>query len=504
MQEIIVGKHTLESLTSGMYADPFVIYREYIQNSVDSIDEAIRSGILKKGEERIDVVLHYSEKRVEIFDNGIGIASVLAVPYLLSIGNSRKELSNSRGFRGIGRLSGLSYCSLLTFETSSEGEALKTRIIIDAKKLAKLLLDDKENEATVFDVLNEVYQVEHIPEEKSSHYFKVVMEGVEDTTKLIDFSEVFDYLTQNIPVPYDPDFTWGEEINSRIAKCGYDIRAYRVFISQKNMHLPVYKAYKNSFLADKGKKLYDSIADIQILEFRNADKQLLAVGWLGKTNYYGSIYDRTVKGLRLRTGNILIGDNQTLNTVFKDARFNGWAIGEIFTIDKGLIPNARRDNYEKNTTYFAFIEKLTTLASQITKDIRATSLRRNAELSAALEQTAAIAEKASAVIAEGATTAQKAAIKAKIVGAQSLINNAKTNDEEGEYYQEIAFEELDMLIGSIQGTTSYKALNAMKGITTNEKKVLEKVLNLIRDFDPENTSELVNFILNNYVQGGAK
>lgn len=200
----------------------------------------------------------------------------------------------------------------------------------------------------------------------------------------------------------------------------------------------------------------------------------------------------------------LFTEHQQRNTVFKDARFNGWAIGEIFTIDKGLIPNARRDNYEKNSTYFAFIEKLTTLASQITKDIRATSLRRNAELSAALEQTAAIAEKASAVIAEGATIAQKAAIKAKIVGAQSLISNAKTNDEEGEYYQEIAFEELDMLIGSIQGTTSYKALNAMKGITTNEKKVLEKVLNLIRDFDPENTSELVNFILNNYVQGGAK
>ena len=47
MENIIIGKHTLESLTSGMYSDPFVIYREYIQNSADSIDEAIETGLLK-------------------------------------------------------------------------------------------------------------------------------------------------------------------------------------------------------------------------------------------------------------------------------------------------------------------------------------------------------------------------------------------------------------------------------------------------------------------------
>ena len=55
MGNIVVGKHTLESLTSGMYSDPFVVYREYIQNSTDAIDEAYRKGILKPGEDRIDV-----------------------------------------------------------------------------------------------------------------------------------------------------------------------------------------------------------------------------------------------------------------------------------------------------------------------------------------------------------------------------------------------------------------------------------------------------------------
>ena len=36
MADVIqVGKYTLESLTTGMYSDPKIIYREYIQNSVD-------------------------------------------------------------------------------------------------------------------------------------------------------------------------------------------------------------------------------------------------------------------------------------------------------------------------------------------------------------------------------------------------------------------------------------------------------------------------------------
>ena len=38
--EIKVGKSILELLTTAMYASPLTIYREYIQNSVDSIDQA--------------------------------------------------------------------------------------------------------------------------------------------------------------------------------------------------------------------------------------------------------------------------------------------------------------------------------------------------------------------------------------------------------------------------------------------------------------------------------
>ena len=41
-----IGANILDSLTTGMYSDSKVIFREYIQNSCDSIDVAIQEGIL--------------------------------------------------------------------------------------------------------------------------------------------------------------------------------------------------------------------------------------------------------------------------------------------------------------------------------------------------------------------------------------------------------------------------------------------------------------------------
>ncbi len=39
-ESIVVGKDILEILSSAMYVDPLTIYREYVQNAADAIDEA--------------------------------------------------------------------------------------------------------------------------------------------------------------------------------------------------------------------------------------------------------------------------------------------------------------------------------------------------------------------------------------------------------------------------------------------------------------------------------
>lgn len=96
-EKIIIGKHTLESLTSGMYSDPYVVFREYIQNSVDSIDAAIDNGTLTTGEDQIVVQLRPTEQEITIRDNGTGISNTEAEKVLISIGNSQKTSDSSRG-----------------------------------------------------------------------------------------------------------------------------------------------------------------------------------------------------------------------------------------------------------------------------------------------------------------------------------------------------------------------------------------------------------------------
>ena len=47
VENVQVGKYTLESLTTGMYSDPKIVYREYIQNAVDSLETAVAQNLIE-------------------------------------------------------------------------------------------------------------------------------------------------------------------------------------------------------------------------------------------------------------------------------------------------------------------------------------------------------------------------------------------------------------------------------------------------------------------------
>lgn len=220
-----------------------MVFREYIQNSVDSIDEATRTGVLLPGAEQISVRLAPTENQIVIYDNGLGIPTADAEKTLISIGNSKKSSESSRGFRGIGRLSALSYCQQLTFITSFKGESVGTKIVIDASKLSEVLADDTKADVTVIDVLESVYTVSTFSEREDLHYFSVQLDGVDVNSKLLSCAEVEDYLTQNAPAPYSPDFIWGKEITKRLQKEGLEISAYNISLEYGTKVKPIYKPY---------------------------------------------------------------------------------------------------------------------------------------------------------------------------------------------------------------------------------------------------------------------
>ena len=47
MLDVSIEKFTLESLTTGMYSDARIVFREYIQNAVDALEEAISKKIIE-------------------------------------------------------------------------------------------------------------------------------------------------------------------------------------------------------------------------------------------------------------------------------------------------------------------------------------------------------------------------------------------------------------------------------------------------------------------------
>lgn len=502
MKNIVIGKHTLESLTSGMYSDPYVVFREYIQNAADAIDMAVQQGILSASDGKINISLSPANHQIVILDNGVGLSVQNAAQTLVSIGNSKKAADVSRGFRGIGRLAALGYCSTLTFETSAFSEKQGTRITIDAQLLTQLLMNDSSCDSTVTDVLSQICSAQQFPEKESSHYFRVILDGVEDSSGLINFENVKTYIAQNAPVPYDPvSFVWGQEIIRRIKNEGIDIKAYDISVTFGTESVSIYKPYKDTFLVDKSKNHFDHIQDVELIKIAQSDGTISAIGWIGKTSYLGSIYDKTIKGLRLRKGNILIGDSQTLNVIFKDARFNGWAIGEIFALSPSLIPNARRDNFEKNPAYFYLFEQLTTHGIKITKEIRTASLIRNSELSKALAHSEDIQHETYEALNKGVNSTQRSALNQKLRTAQANILDAPLVDDESKFFQEIAFEELDMLIGKMKGATSFKAINTLRGLTNTEKRILEKVFIAIGNYDGINAPAIMDHILSSFAKG---
>lgn len=374
--QLLIGKFTLESLTSGLYISPLDVYREYVQNAADSIDEAIEQGILRKGEEKISIIVSQSEKTIRISDNGTGVGTEDIYENLIDIGNSKKRHSNSRGFRGIGRLSGLGYCRQLKFITSVKGEETASCITYDAERLKYLLLPQVDNRDAVDQVLSKVLTIEKIPEQFNKHYFTVELKGVFLESDLLNETEVVPYLQQNLPVPFSKEFVWGSLIKQKLAQMNVELAEYTVSLVTDSDSMDIYKPYRNNILADRIRKIKDSISDIIFVPFYSNNK-VIAMLWYAETNFLGTVLEKNVKGIRVRQGNILIGDENTLRKCYKEERFNSWMVGELLVFDENIIPNTRRDDYEKNAAYKELLAKFTNWATEMSKQIRLRSYERS-------------------------------------------------------------------------------------------------------------------------------
>ena len=481
--ELVIGKYTLESLTNGMYASPLDLYREYIQNAVDSIDAAIAEKLEKPEYFEIAINLYHEKNMLSIFDNGRGLCKKQAISTLIDIGNSNKQRTQNRGFRGIGRLAGLGYCDELIFSTSFYGEDTKTLIHYNAKLLRELLLTSSENNVSVQDVMNQIITVEELAEKSSRHYFEVKMIGVTNNNELLNKNLVCNYLIQHSPLPFRKDFKWGSTIQEKLRISGYNIPSYCIYLNGEEL----YKPYTDSFIADRVKKIEDTIQDIQIKKFYRGEI-LSAVLWYTRTSFYGTITDNTIKGIRVRQGNILIGDKSTCNSYFKEERFNGWIMGELHVLDPELIVNSRRDDFEKNNAYYELIEIFKEWAFSVSKDIRRISYERN------------LSREKKAVIEAQSFEDVNDLCYEDYSYAEDTTESDFLDSGESEMVAEMDYmDKLSLLIDQKKTQTKYRALNINLKLTSEQRKVLERVFDVIQqEYESQDAEKFINTIARNF------
>lgn len=122
-----------------------------------------------------------------------------------------------------------------------------------------------------------------------------------------------------------------------------EIDTYNVLLEGES----IYKQYSTSIFK-KDDKQVDTIIDIVSKSIYDND-ELFAWGWFGirkDGNGIISEHYNPMVGIRLRKGNIQIGDGLALQKLFKEERGTRYYIGEIFVVDSNLVPNARRDYFE--------------------------------------------------------------------------------------------------------------------------------------------------------------
>ena len=333
----LVGGDILSLVTVGMYDNPLAIYREYIQNAADALAAA---GNIANG--KVEINIDPSKLRVKIRDNGPGLCHEVAVRALLPIACSQKRRGMDRGFRGIGRLSGLAFAESVTFLTRTRRDQPVTRILWDGPKLRNRIAATAQTGRAI----RECVSVETLPgSEYPAHFFEVEVSSVgrHAAGLILNQQAVRTYIGEVCPVPMAPTFLFAPEIGTLFGE-GDPPLALEVVLDGDLA--PVKRRYGETIRFSEDRE--DRFTELQEIHIPSTDGNgMAAIGWVAHSSYLGAIpKEAGIRGVRVRSGNIQIGDETVFDHLFPEERFNRWCVGEIHIVDPRIIPNGRRDYFE--------------------------------------------------------------------------------------------------------------------------------------------------------------
>lgn len=481
-----IGAFVLETLTTGMYADPFDSLREYIQNASDAIFAAERQSLIAKNSGRIIVEIDPVARNITVRDNGTGISSSEAPARLLNIGMSAKEYGVEAGFRGIGRLAGIAYCSELTFSTSSMYEDERCTVTFDCEGIRRAISPSMRQVEELSDVIRNNTNQDILQEMKDAHYFEVKMSGIDSTVpQFLNLVAMEDYLSQVAPIEYDGQrFDFASKIEQGAADVGLTIPHVSLLLQSPELGDPrqVFKPYRRAYKTKKG----DFQIDIKDVEFRYCenDSGLQYWMWFSKTDLLGMIDDPKVAGLRFRKNNIAIGGPERVAELFpgNEGRLNYWLIGEIHAIDNDVIPNARRDGFENTPALEALTTELAPFIKEHCKachDASVAANRPTVKVVTAAKSTIATVKKSLQVGL--ASSDERDALLAKLEKEESRVQTAldkKDNKTEKQEIQKVLTSISDVR-ENLQAHKGFTVAKLRSNLDRKQKKILIEVMEIV-------------------------
>ncbi len=330
----IVGAGIVEIITESLYDKPIVVFREYVQNSADAF-----SSVPESEKRELEVNIINDNNNLFFVDNGTGINGDKFQSKMISIANSQKTRTKNIGYKGIGRLSGLSYCENLWFVNILDYKNKKFQIYkIDGKKYSDIKKSETFGElsfedlmATIGNMISSVdSRIESILNQCDSMFtlrntgFLVMLEEITPILKkTLGEDEFLSDLGWLLPVPFhdnlDDRGIFDKVGTSKVFESGtVPAKAYRVIYDNTQIFRPLKKDMIRTYLCKCDLENYATC----IHSFSNQKIEMT------KTNPFS--------GIRVYLDNVLLCDENELIPALQQYGFINHGLYEMIQAVRGI------------------------------------------------------------------------------------------------------------------------------------------------------------------------
>ena len=339
-----IGAEILPILTRGLYRDALDSLREYIQNAIDA--------------EATQVHVSIDPDLVSVTDDGIGMNAIEA-RHAIRLGVSNKNPLLNVGFRGIGIYSGFNLCESLEVFTKSAEESSTYRLYFDFKQIRRELLTEQERRnlghpptLNLEQLLEESVFMEPAADGViEEHGTRVIMSGLlpDVYSRINDWGQVVDYLQNVVPLPFGPEFKFGEALQDKFDHQDYRVVPMMLQMGERKESL--YRPYSNNLFR------FGGLHPPEYFPLRDG-RQDFGFAWVCVNDARETIKNLKVRGLLIKKFGFSIGDRRYLEPYFGRTVYSRRITGEVVVKHNGLIPNAARSDFENNVARQMFLEML--------------------------------------------------------------------------------------------------------------------------------------------------